>query len=140
VAAGEAYSGHSDYQCILDKHAVDVLQFDATHSGGMGHCIDLAEKAVNAGMSTAVHVWGSAVAMAANASVALASENVGILEYPMVPLEVADHMWVCKPKIVNGHWVDGDAPGLGVELTELTIEKYPFVKGSGYKLPPKAGA
>lgn len=141
IAAGEAYSGNSDYQYILDQNAVDVLQFDATHSGGIRQCVELAEKGVGAGMSTAVHVWGSAVAMAANACVALASENVTILEYPMVPLEVSEHMWICKPKIVDGIWLGSgsDAPGIGIELTESIIEKYPFVKGSGYKLPIKVG-
>ena len=141
IAAGEAYSGTSDYQYILDQSAVDVLQFDATHSGGISQCIELAEKGMEAGMSTAVHVWGSAVAMAANACVALASENVTTLEYPMVPLEVSDHMWICKPKIVDGVWLGegSDAPGIGVELTDSVIEKYPFVKGSGYKLPIRGG-
>ena len=135
IAAGEAYSGTSDYDFILHCKAVDVLQFDATHSGGIEYCVSLAQKSKTFGLKTAVHVWGSAVALASNASVALSNDHVDILEYPMVPLEITDHMWVSRPLISNGCFVASDAPGLGVDLTRNTIDRYPFIQGSGYKLP-----
>ena len=136
IAAGEAYSGISDFEFLIYSNAVDVLQFDATHSGGIEYCASLAGKAKSLGLKTAVHVWGSAVALASNASLALSGE-CDILEYPMVSLEVSSHMWVAQPVISEGRLIASDIPGLGVDLTPVTLDKYPFVAGSGYKLPAR---
>jgi len=137
IAAGEAYSGDGKYQSLLDQNAVDILQFDATHSGGIGACIQLAHQAIAKGLKSAVHVWGSAVAIAANAHVALGSYKVDVLEIPMVELEITKHVWVDMPNIENGIWCASNLPGLGVELNDFLIEKYPLVTGSGYRLLSK---
>jgi len=135
VAAGEAYSGEGEYRSVLDQDAVDVLQFDATHSGGIASCVDLARRAASLGLRSAVHVWGSAAAIAANAQIALAVPEVEILEIPMVPLELTERMWLEPPRIVDGVWHAGDAPGLGVALDDELIEQYPLLPGSGYRIP-----
>jgi L-alanine-DL-glutamate epimerase-like enolase superfamily enzyme len=135
IAAGEAYSGNVEYQAILDLRAVDVLQFDATHSGGILACVELAKKAELMKLNSALHVWGSAVALAANAQVALAAPSIGILESPMVSLELTEKMWVERPKIKNGVWHASDVPGLGVVLDDSLIHKYKLQPDSGYKLP-----
>lgn len=133
IAAGEAYSGIIDFEFLLRNKAVDVLQFDATHSGGIEYCVSLAKKAHSLELKTAVHVWGSAVALASNASLALSCE-CDILEYPMVSLEVSNHMWVDQPLISEGYLYVSDVPGLGVDLTIATLDKYPYIAGSGYRL------
>ena len=135
IAAGEAYSGNGEYQAILDLQAVNILQFDATHSGGILTCIELAKKAEAMKLDSALHVWGSAIAIAANAQVALATQTINILEIPMVSLELTEKMWVEPPKIKNGVWHASDAPGLGVMLDDTLIHKYKLKPNSGYKLP-----
>ena len=119
----------------MDLNAVDVLQFDATHSGGMLNCIDLAIKAEKKKIDSALHVWGSAIAIAANAQVALAVPSIDFLEIPMVSLEIANEMWVEMPKIKNGRWYASNTPGLGVKLDDYLLSKYKFKPNSGYKLP-----
>jgi L-alanine-DL-glutamate epimerase-like enolase superfamily enzyme len=135
IAAGEAYSGSGEYQSILDLQAVDILQFDSTHSGGMLVCIELAKKSEAMRLSSALHVWGSAVAIAANVQVALAEPSIDILEIPMVSLELTEKMWIEPPKIKNGIWYASDEPGLGVMLDNSLIDKYKLQPNSGYKLP-----
>jgi len=135
IAAGEAYSGNGEYQSILDLQAVDVLQFDATHSGGLLACVELARKAELMKLDSALHVWGSAVAIAANAQVALAEPSISILEIPMVSLELTEKMWVEQPKIKNSVWHASDVPGLGVLLDDSLMHKYKLQPNSGYKLP-----
>jgi len=135
IAAGEAYSGNGNYQTILDMKAVDILQFDATHSGGIINCIDLASKSETVKLDSALHVWGSAAAIAANAHVALAASSIGILEIPMVTLELTEKMWVEPPVIKNGVWYSNDAPGLGVTLDDSLIHKYKLQPNSGYRIP-----
>ena len=135
IAAGEAYTSYSEYRTLLDKGAVDVMQFDATHSGGISGCLRLARDASNAGLNSALHVWGSSIALAANAQFAIGAGIVDILEIPMVQLAVAEEMWIDRPKISDGHLELSDAPGLGVQITPAIRERYCFVPGSGYRLP-----
>ena len=134
IAAGEAYTSESDFDSIFYHGAVDILQFDATHSGGIKFCMELARKAENQHLDSALHVWGSAVAIAANAQVALAQPKISILEIPMVELELTDHMWIEKPIIKDGLWHYSHAPGLGVELSEELMRMYSFRENSGYRL------
>jgi L-alanine-DL-glutamate epimerase-like enolase superfamily enzyme len=135
IAAGEAYSGNGEYQAMLDLQAVDVLQFDATHSGGILACIELARKSEIMKLDSALHVWGSAVAIAANAQVAFAASSIDILEIPMVSLELTEKMWIEPPIIKNGVWHSNDLPGLGVTLDDSLIRKYKLQPNSGYRLP-----
>ena len=137
IAAGEAYSGLSEFNHILSINAVDILQFDATHSGGISTCLDLSDVCKEKNIRTAVHVWGSAVAIASNAHLALSKSNIEILEIPMVPLEITEKMWIESPTIQSGQWIANDLPGLGIELTDEIKDKYKFVPKSGYKLPEK---
>ena len=137
IAAGEAYSGHGEYQSLLDQEAVDFLQFDATFSGGILPCVKLAAEANRRSLKSAVHVWGSAVAISSNALVALSSNHVDYLEIPMVTLEINKEMWVSQPTIKDGRWVASDIPGLGVELEESTKNRYKLVPGSGYSASKK---
>ena len=137
IAAGEAYSGNGEFQSLLYQNSVDILQFDATHSGGILPCFMLANKAKSLNLESAMHVWGSAVAISANAQVALASEDVETLEIPMVSLEINRHMWASQPKTNDGVWKATGEPGLGVVLDDETIRKYPFQPGSGYRLQKK---
>ena len=135
IAAGEAYSGNREYESILDLQAVDILQFDATHSGGMLVCIELAKKAELAKMDSALHVWGSAIAIAANAQIALAVPSIEILEIPMVSLEITKKMWLEPPIIRNGVLYASDVPGLGVTLDDSLMNEYKLQPNSGYRLP-----
>ena len=135
IAAGEAYSGTAEYQTILDLKAVDILQFDATHSGGISACIELAKKAKLMKLDSALHVWGSAVAISANVQVALATRSIDILEIPMVSLELTEKMWIDPPIIKDGIWHASDAPGLGVTLDDSLMHKYKLQPNSGYRLP-----
>jgi len=85
-------------------------------------------------LDSALHVWGSAVAIAANAQVALAVPSIDILEIPMVSLELTEEMWIEPPIIKNGVWHSSEAPGLGVALNDLLMHKYKFQPNSGYRL------
>jgi len=134
IAAGEAYTSKKDFESIFYFKAVDILQFDATHSGGIKFCIDLGEKAHSSKIDSALHVWGSAVAINANAQVALAQKSISILEIPMVELELTEKMWIEKPTINNGEFFPSNAPGLGVDINEKLMQEYAFRENSGYRI------
>ena len=134
IAAGEAYSSDMEFESILGLNAVDILQFDATHSGGMLACVELAKKAKLLNLRSALHVWGSAIALASNAQVGLSSQYIEILEIPMVSLHLTHEMWIEEPIIKDGVWHVSDTPGLGVTLDDNLVQKYKFQPESGYRL------
>lgn len=137
IAAGEAYSGRIELDALIEANAIDVLQFDATHSGGISECINLAGAAHKHGLSSALHVWGSAAALAANACAAIGSSSEPELEIPMVSLEITERMWIQAPSLSGGLYRASDYPGLGVKLTEEMKEHYSLISGSGFKLPQR---
>lgn len=135
LAAGEAYSSKSQFDYILDVKAVDYLQVDATHSGGISECLNILEESKKRNIKQTLHVWGSSVAIASNAHIAAANKDVLFLEIPMVNLDISDDMWIEKPKVKDGVMQVPLIPGLGVQINDELIDKYKFVPGSGYRLP-----
>ena len=119
---------------ILDRRAVDVLLIDSTHAGGLLECKRIAALAAAYGIPIAPHSWSTAVGLAANFHLAFATPNALIGEYPMVSYPLLDELLVEPFDIENGYLLPPSTPGLGVELTDAIVEKYPYVPGSGFKI------
>lgn len=139
IAAGEAYSGAAELENLIERSAVDILQVDATHSGGISDSIQVLQRAKENSLDRALHVWGSAAALAANAHIAIAVGGEAVLEVPTVHLEISRHMWVSPPRFVDGWLTPPDSPGLGVNLTEELKEKYYERPGSGFAITAASG-
>ena len=119
---------------ILDHHAVDILQIDATHAGGLLECMRIASLAASHCIPVAPHSWSTAVGLAANFHLAFAIPNALIGEYPMVNYPLQNDLLLEPFNIKNGYLLPPTTPGLGVELAETIIEKYRYVPGSGFKI------
>ncbi len=83
------------------------------------------------GKKIATHAWGAGASLMQNIHAGFACENTIILEIPPAygPLhsEIIGDSFIMK----NGSAMPPEKPGLGIELTEETKKRYPFVKGSG---------
>ena len=134
VAAGEAYSGKLEFNNLIKNNAVDILQFDSTHSGGFELCQDISKKCLDKKMECAVHVWGSAIAVSANTHLSYSLENISYVEIPLVKLDISEYMWVEKPKISNGFIELSDAPGLGVLITDEIKNKFKPIKDTAFEI------
>jgi L-alanine-DL-glutamate epimerase-like enolase superfamily enzyme len=135
IASGEALNGADEFQAILRVPAVDILQPDVTYCGGLSAGQAIVDLAEASGVSVALHVWGSAIAFAANAHLACAMPSIAYLELPRVPLQISTEMFVCPPTIRAGELILPDTDGLGVQVTNDMKERYAFVRHSGYRLP-----
>ena len=98
--------------------AVDIIQPDVTNSGGIKDCAEIVSKFGSE--NTAMHVWGSQVAINANNHFAKAF-NVSYLEVPMMELEINDDIKV-------------DGPGIGIHISEDIKDKYKLRKNINFKL------
>jgi L-alanine-DL-glutamate epimerase-like enolase superfamily enzyme len=135
IASGEALTGWLDFTSYLSVGAVDIIQVDPTHCGGITLGRKIIELAAQMRIPTAMHVWGSSVAYAANAHLAFSHPSVEWLEVPMVSLELSEKVPLISEKIGNNSFSGKPIePGLGVSFSSEIKEKYKLVPGSGYKI------
>ncbi len=135
IAAGEALTGELELSAYVNQNAVDILQLDVTHCGGISIAWHAAEKARGKGMTLAMHVWGSACAQKANAAFAFSHPSVEWFEYPSVELEINQSMTFNPLAFEQGYCLEHSFPGLGISINEDLINKYKFVPQSGYRIP-----
>ena len=118
IAGGEALNQMLEFDLYKDMKAVDIIQPDVTNSGGIKECAEIVSKFGS--KNTAMHVWGSQVAINANKHFAKAF-NVSFLEVPMMELEINDHI---KHK----------GPGIGINITEIVKQKYQLKPRINFKI------
>jgi L-alanine-DL-glutamate epimerase-like enolase superfamily enzyme len=96
--------------------------------------------AQDAGLRFAFHSWGTTleVLAAAHFGVCWPESVVEWLEYPcyanagragMYPFPIADDILKEPLEIANGRLVVPQKPGLGVDIDERVVDKYPFFPG-----------
>lgn len=130
IAAGENEYTKYGFKDLIVKRAVDIVQPDATRSGGIMEVKKIAAIADAFQMRMAPHIFTSGVSLMANLHIIASSPNAMIMEYDRTinplrdellvePLEYKDGM-ISFPKGI---------PGLGVKLTDELIEKFKFIPG-----------
>ncbi|MBI3680993.1 MAG: mandelate racemase/muconate lactonizing enzyme family protein [Acidobacteria bacterium] len=155
LASGEHESGEEGFLDLLNGPCVDYVQMDVVCQGGYSLGRRLFSELGRAGMRFAFHSWGTAleVMAAAQLGVCWPEAVVEWLEYPCYSAPEHKFMYafplaaeiVKEPlEIVNGDLVVPAKPGLGVEVDESVLERYPWIPGpwSFFKLfsPPETFA
>jgi len=140
IASGEHEPDEAGFMDLINSGAANYIQMDVCCQGGfaMGRRIfDAVEKK---GLRFAFHSWGTnlEVLAAAHLGICWPANVVEWLEYPcysnkgrpgMYPFPLA-HEILREPLVIeNGDLVVPSGPGLGVEIDESVIEKYPFIPG-----------
>ena len=126
IAVGERHSHIWGLREHIERELVDVIQPDAGRVGGISQLKKLAAMAEAHYITVAPHSGtlgpvGEYAALHVMASIpnALALERVEFDD--PVRYEVIDH----HPPTIDGHVPVPDRPGLGVDIIEEAIEKYP---------------
>ncbi len=128
IATGERIHTIYEFEMLLTRNAVQYVRPDVCMAGGITHCKKIAALAEAHYVDVAPHNPLSPVSTAACVQLAACIPNFALQEYPRGEGEPP------KSEIVSGALTleDGfliipDAPGIGVELAEGAMEKYPFV-------------
>lgn len=115
ITAGERLATRWAFREWFEQGAVDVVQADISHCGGIGELLRIAAYAEVYGVAVAPHNPYGPVALAASAHACAAMPNFLILEHcrhrPWF-----DEVQVFGPKIEQGRVQLDDRPGLGIEL------------------------
>ncbi|MEA2698723.1 MAG: D-galactarolactone cycloisomerase [Myxococcales bacterium] len=140
VATGEHEPDEAGFMDLIDSGAADFVQMDVCCQGGFAMGARVVEAVRRRGLRFAFHSWGTTleVLAAAHFGICWPEEVVEWLEYPcyanngragMYPFPLADEILAQPLDIQNGVLTVPSGPGLGVEIDQRVIERYPFIPG-----------
>ncbi len=125
IAAGERLVTRWQFRDWLEQGAVDVIQADISHCGGIGELLRIASFAEVYNVQVAPHNPYGPVALAAAAHGCLCMPNFLILEHcrhrPWF-----DEVQKFGPIVLDGRISVSDRPGLGIELDWDYVKKHPY--------------
>jgi len=129
IAVGERLHTMNEFRPLFDLYAVDIIQPDISHFGGLTLTRRLAAWGDVYNVLIAPHNVGGPVSTAAALHVAACTPNFMIQEHFN---DFADS-WVKQaapgvPEVVDGYFSLPTAPGLGVELNESIFNEHPQIE------------
>ncbi len=131
IAGGESSTTIHDFRRFFDAGALDIAQPDASYTGGITACREVALLAESHGLRVVPHVWGSGVAVMANLHLVFTLPNCSMIEVPVQKNPLRDALLVEPLELSDGHLARPTKPGLGVELPEELVEQFPYIPGKG---------
>lgn len=132
IAGGETLTTAAQFVPLLEAGAVDVVQPDAAHIGGILEALKVALFAETRGIATAMHVWSSGAGFLANAQVAFAAPGCAWLEFPAIRNPLVAALQAMPVVMENGALPSPGLPGLGVVLSPETERAYAFEPDNHY--------
>lgn len=138
LAAGESETTISGFERLL--HVVDILQPDPAICGGFTLCKKVAEIAKSHNRRLVAHCWGTRLLTMAEAQLwtSLSEDAAPWMEYPvyatdriksMYPNKLAEEILSEPLDIDKGELRVSEKPGVGAEVNEAVLTRYPFIPG-----------
>ncbi len=128
LAVGEVFNSIYDCQELLSKQLIDYIRMTVSHGGGITQLRKIAAIADVYHVRTGCHgaTDMSPVCIAACLHFGMWVPNFGVQEF-MLHTEETREIFGAKYTFSDGYVHPGDAPGLGVEFDESSVEKHPYV-------------
>jgi len=126
IAAGERWYELGKFLEAIAKKAVDVLQPDVSHAGGMGETKRIAHMAHIQYLPIAPHNPVGPVMNAMTLHMAVAIPNFSVFETVSIDVPWRKELVHETLRFENGDILAPTAPGLGVELVEEACARYPY--------------
>ncbi len=129
IAAGEEQTTRFMYADLMDRGKVDVVQPDATWTGGLTECRRVGQMAYDRGILCVPHCYKSNIGLAANLHLSASLQNSPFVESPISTLPLRRDL--TNEKLLpaeEGTIRLSDRPGLGVSLNKKIVERYRYQK------------
>ncbi|WP_117190134.1 mandelate racemase/muconate lactonizing enzyme family protein [Rhizobium terrae] len=126
IAAGERWYEPGKFLEALNKKAVDVLQPDVSHAGGLGETKRISHMAHHHLVPVAPHNPVGPVMNAMTLHMSVAIPNFSIFETVSVDVPWRKELVKETLQFEDGAILAPTAPGLGVELIEEACGRYPY--------------
>jgi galactonate dehydratase len=128
ISAGERLYTPADFHRLFALRAVDVVQMDVAHCGGILASKKIAAMAALQDIRAAPHCSVGPVALAACLQFDYSTPNFMIQEaFGEFDVPWRDSLVGGWNPIRNGEFVLPDRPGLGLEIDEKAIQSHPYV-------------
>jgi galactonate dehydratase len=132
IATGERLVAHYSCRELIEMGVVDILQTDINHVGGITALWKVGAMAEPSGVMIAPHACEGPIGGLATVHVDAAMPNFLVQEICSgVKPEMKEKVWeewlgFPAMRMVKGRFPLPEKPGLGFELTEDALKKYPF--------------
>ena len=126
IATGERLSTKYEFMKVIEKKAASIIQFNLGRVGGILEAKKISAIAEANGIQIAPHLYCGPIVAAANIQIATCVPNFLILEC----INKMDGFYadiLIKPiQWKDGFIIPSKEPGLGIEIDENVINKYPY--------------
>ena len=134
LAAGENHFTRFEFTRLIEDGSITILQPDLSKTGGITEVLRIAATASSWKLQVNPHTLLTGINMAASIHLLASIENGGYFEAD-VAVENPFRDELCSPALAvdaNGNVKPHDGPGLGVEVDEKFLQKYPLIEGPAY--------
>ena len=126
IATGERFTSIFEYQQLLERRACAYVRPDLCLCGGLTGCKKVASMAEAHHVKVIPHNPLSPVSTAACVQLDACIPNFALQEYTGESEPPKSELLVEPIKLKDGYLIVPEGPGLGIELNEEAIAKYPF--------------
>ena len=132
IAGGEGVSSLEEAYDFIRSEAVDVLQPDVTIAGGLTLCRMIGMLAYANNVQVASHSWGGAGSLMSNLHFSLANPSSIYMEVCFLRSPFREDLLNAPLQIADGAIEPPVGPGLGFELSDDVINRFPYAKSAGH--------
>ena len=133
LAAGENHFTRRELRELISRQVIQFVQADCCKTGGITEILKIAAMADAWHLQFAPHTSASVLSTAASVHVLSVAPNAFIYEADVSAINAFRDDLGSPFEIVDGTITASDKPGLGVEINESLITKYPFIPGASYQ-------
>jgi mannonate dehydratase len=125
IATGEQFAHKWEFQPLIEEELVDYLRIDVSHAGGITEAKKILAAGEMHGQRSALHHASSPINGVVCLHLDMAVPNFGIQEARLFTQAEQDVFPGC-PKLEDGYYWANDKPGLGIDLDEKLVAKFPI--------------
>ncbi|CAH1657183.1 MULTISPECIES: mandelate racemase/muconate lactonizing enzyme family protein [unclassified Chelatococcus] len=133
LAAGENHFTRHELRALIAEQLIEFVQADACKTGGITEILKIAALADTWHLQFAPHTSASVLSTAASVHVLSVAPNAFIYEADVSAINAFRDDLGPPFAIENGTILAPEGPGLGVEIDERLITRYPFIPGASYQ-------
>jgi L-rhamnonate dehydratase len=126
IATGEENTTRFEFEELLERGRVDIIQPDISRCGGLTEARRIAGLAERYGCDVVPHAWSTGIVSAASLHLLATMPKARYLEYCIRPNPLNTSLVRSPVQIENGVALVPQAPGLGIELDESQLERFAF--------------
>lgn len=128
IATGERHHTIFEFKEMLERNATCMVRPDVALAGGLSHCRKIANLAEAFSAGVVPHNPLSPVTTASTVQLSASIPNLILQEYKLEDKTPSIDI-VKKPLTLDkGYLIVPDSPGIGIELNDSKLEKYPYIE------------